>query len=207
MSFRFQSSSCVVVGTFNIYIFNPDNLPRLGIAGSENSPNDLIMQVDTDRPGIRLVRSDDYPALVITPERLVVETRRQGIDCGTLVSRVVKALPWTPMKGVGVNCTFAAPVDEAKSLGTLNALPSPATENSRLIQKAVAYSIQREDVTYNLQMAARADTIVLSCNAHCDLAQVSNPAEMCAKFANRYFELLADARLALAQAFGARIEQ
>ena len=51
VAFKFQEASCVVVGTFNIYIIRPDWLGKLGLI-----PEGAIGKIERplDQPGMRL---------------------------------------------------------------------------------------------------------------------------------------------------------
>ena len=70
MSFRFTSASCVAVGTFNIYIIQPQWLAQMGVWLKGEKFN---LQTDLSRPGFKFHRSEndpfDYEGVTAQPTR------------------------------------------------------------------------------------------------------------------------------------------
>ena len=114
MSFHFTSASCVAVGTFNIYIIQPQWLAEMGVwpEGAKCS-----IQTDLSRPGFKFHRIENDPLRWrVRPESLVVETDESGADCGKPIADVLRHLEWTRIEAVGSNESYSCPIANASDL-------------------------------------------------------------------------------------------
>ncbi len=103
-SLVFQSANVIVIGTFNIHILNPAWLQKVGaIAATDAAPS---VQVDFSRPGFRIIDAETHITWKIEPFRLVAETDKGDVDCGTRLAHVLRGLPETPVSAIGANFVF-----------------------------------------------------------------------------------------------------
>lgn len=181
LEFAFKQSSCVAVGTFNIYILQPKLLAAMGVFELENP---ILVSGDLTQPGIRFEAVNSV--WIVRPDRLSVESKAPNVDCGELVERTLAALCWTPIMGVGINVIFTASGNEELLPDSLR-LPSYPNAKQRTVHVAIPHD---GDSTLNVQLAQSDDKLELSLNGHTDLSKIKeNPQEanraarsLCASF-------------------------
>ncbi len=171
MAFRFEKASCVVVGTFNMYILHPQWLADHGII---EVGADVGIETNLTQPGFRFRLPENTAAWKVTPERLVVESRKPEIDCGDTVARVLKALPETPLFALGSNVHYQADPSELENLSdAIRNFPRipPPTPGQSVEQRTFHMGVKRDDrQSVNVQMSLKEDGIELVCNVHTELA-------------------------------------
>jgi hypothetical protein len=174
MPFRFQKASCVVAGTFNMYILHPQWLEKHGII---EKGTEVFLESNLSRPGFRFRFSKQRLVWAVAPDRIVVESERPEVDCGKPVASVLKALPETPIFGIGNNVTYMAGRDELDTLASrIRDFPKPElqSEGQSIAQQTFHFSVKRSDHDFiNVQLSVTEDKLELSCNAH---TKLDNPA-------------------------------
>jgi hypothetical protein len=115
---KLELAQTVAIGAFNPYVITPEWLVRFGL------------YAENDEVNVRLVALGDVAAFEfgcvkwqVDSHRLSVSSSERSVDCGNLVSRVLKLLPHTPVKALGHNFHFSATREEwgmraAPMLGT-----------------------------------------------------------------------------------------
>jgi hypothetical protein len=162
VSFRFKKASCIAVGTFNIYIFQPPWIDRIvpAPAGSE-----MTVESDLSRPGLKIT-SPAWPVTwEVRPDRLVLETTSEEADCGSIMDRVCETLPWTPLLAIGSNFAFEATLDELPTLGRpLEFPPATAPEECEFFRRAWNVAVKHADNVCTLQLMIHPDGVQLGAN-------------------------------------------
>lgn len=170
MGFRFQSSSCVVVGTFNIYIIQPKLLLEMGVIPTDCK---VKLQSDFSHPGIRFELGD--VRWNVRPERLAVESKNPEIDCGIAIGRLLEQLVWTPTMAVGVNTVFLGDAETEQQLPEHFKLPT--TAKFETVQRTCHVSCRSGDSVLNLQLNYNAGkegaqpAVQLMLNVHTNLSE------------------------------------
>ena len=162
MDFTFKHSSCVAVGTFNIYIVQPKLLAEMGVFETERP---ALISGDLTRPGIRFEVNN--AVWTVRPDRLSVESKAPNVDCGLFVERTLAALCWTQIMGVGVNSVFTSPSESESQLPSDLRLPV----HPDATQRTSHLSIPRGDSVLNLQMTHSDNQLELSLNMHTDFSR------------------------------------
>lgn len=162
MDFTFKHSSCVAVGTFNIYIVQPKLLAEMGVFETEQP---VLISGDLTRPGIRFEVNN--AVWTVRPDRLSVESKAPNVDCGLFVERTLAALCWTQIMGVGVNSVFTSPSESESQLPSDLRLPV----HPDATQRTSHLSIPRGDSVLNIQMTYSENQLELSLNTHMDFSQ------------------------------------
>ena len=140
--FTFIKSSCVALGSFNIYVIQPQVLTSMGVL-EVDAP--LAVAGDLTAPGIRFQTSE--ATWTVRPDRLAVETTSPTIDCGHLVRLVLENLLWTPVMAVGLNYTYSS----ARGTGPCGILLPPDVQGAS--QCTAHVSIERGEATVNVQLS------------------------------------------------------
>lgn len=167
--FSFKSKSSVVIGTFNIYIVQPQSLIAMDVFEREND-TPIGVAGDLTRPGLRFeVGGTEW---TVRPDRLSVETRDYNIDCGTFVKKTLKKLCWTPIGAIGANAMFVAPRDAVESLD----VQFPVCPGA--MQRTIHTSLKVGDSTVNLQLGQTPEHLELHLNVHTDLSRLRNDPKM-----------------------------
>lgn len=164
MGFRFKNSSCVVIGTFNIYIIQPKLLFEMGLIEKDCK---VKLQSDFSQPGIRF--ETNHLTWHVRPERVSVETTDPKIDCGQPLVKLLDNLLWTPTMAVGVNTVFYGDSETEKFLPSNFRLPT--VSGFEPAQRTCHVSTHRDGRTLNLQLAHNQETegpagIELNLNVH-----------------------------------------
>jgi len=184
VAFRFEKASCVVVGTFNMYILHQQWLAKHNIIEP-----DLEVGIETNltKPGFRFRFPQNDPIWSVTPNRLAVESQDPQTDCGEIVAKVLAILPETPLFVLGNNFHYRAAWSERENLSpTIRNFPET---DLPMLQWTYHAGIQRgERVTANIQIALKKDdSIELIFNIHNELGSTENANEEAMSAAKRFF--------------------
>ena len=201
MAFRFHKASCVVVGTFNIYIFHPQWFARHKIF---EEGMEVGFETNLTRPGFRFRFPKSEATWSVAPDRLVIETEEPGCDCGARIAHVLRILPETPLVAIGNNVHYQADLSERETLSeairTFPQTESP-TPGQPVVQRTFHVGIKRSEYeTVNLQIAIKEDSLELTCNVHRELGNRKDFNEAAIAAAERFFEDRAESK-SLAQHF------
>lgn len=161
MRFKFKHASCVVVGTFNIYVVQPKLLAEIGVFPTEQP---VFVSGDLTQPGIRF--DVNAAKWVVRPDRLSVESERADVDCGELVKKTLTALCWTPIMAVGVNLAFTSSGDSETELPANLRLPNHPDATVRTVHVCIPHGGSK----INFVLTREADELLLSMNAHTDFS-------------------------------------
>lgn len=165
IKFTFKQSSCVAIGTFNIYIVQPKLLQEMDVFRAEHP---VLLSGDLTQPGFRF--EVDNSKWFVRPDRLSVETQDPSVDCGGFVRRTLASLCWTPIMAVGINAIFeAAPGFESMIADELRLPIYPDAS-----QRAVHVSVQHDNTKTNIQLASAEEHLTLSVNRHVDFGHLRN---------------------------------
>lgn len=175
VAFKFQKASCVVVGTFNIYILHPQWLAKHGVIDIEGGAG-VFMEGNLSQPGFRFRLSKDrvtWNTWNIAPSQIAVETEDPTADCGCMIAAVLEALPETPLFGLGNNVVYRADLAERESLlGPIRDFPQVQSPNpgDKVVQRTFHVGIKHDEHrSTNLQIYFKEEDIELLCNAHTEL--------------------------------------
>jgi hypothetical protein len=166
VGFRFKKASCVVVGTFNMYIVQPAWLAKIGLIPEGVA---VVIASKLDEPGFRYSSPKLTSRWFVTPSRIEVETESPDEDCGNLVATVLEKLPWTPLVGIGNNTVYSAGLDELDRLPALNCFNPAAPEGYELAQRSFHLGVGRGEEMFNLQLSIVKEEIEISANTHREL--------------------------------------
>ena len=198
MSFRFLSASCVAVGTFNIYIIQPQWLAQMDVwpKGAK-----CLIQTDLIRPGFQFHRIENDPLRWrVRPESLVVETSEFGADCGKPIADVLQHLHWTRIEAVGSNESYSCPVADASDLiDRMLSLGGGPPEGYADSQRSWHRAFKRSDTVTNVQLSVNPadDKATVALNVHTDVTHQGSQAEvtqMAQDTCRLFREQLAEAR-------------
>ncbi len=167
VAFEFHEASCVIVGTFNIYIIRPDWLAKVGLLdeGSVVKFEGLL-----DRPGFRFSSPKLGANWTVFPNRLVLETESPQENCGETAARILECLPWTPVMAIGFNFVYrgdAQAVEGWKDKTTFP--PKNPPDGYKLVQRAWQVAVEHEQQTFNLQMSELESGVEIRSNVHTEL--------------------------------------
>jgi hypothetical protein len=171
VAFRFKSSVCVAVGTFNIYIVQPAWLAGRGIIPKATP---IAMEAKLDEPGFRFSSTKMRSKWTVTPTRIDVSSDNPDEDCGAPVSKVLHFLQWTPIKAVGNNATYEAPLSELESLRDLLGVYPACPEGFTPRQRSFHVGLGRGDQVFNVQLSVTDKGVELATNTHTDTTNRDN---------------------------------
>lgn len=163
--FQFHRSSCVVLGTFNIYIVQPKLLAEMGIFPEEWNGSLLG---DLTQPGIRFDSNDSR--WTVRPERLAVESKEQSVDCGEPIAKLLTHLKWTPILAVGVNAYFRLPSECETDLPEAFRMPLGTSIGEH--QRSCHVAVKEGDLIYNVQISVTDQHLEAMVNCHADFAKL-----------------------------------
>lgn len=162
MALRFKKASCVVVGTFNIYVVQPRLLAQLGLIPFGEP---ALVEQNLTQAGFRFVIESLQSQWTVRPDKLIVETSEPLKDCGGDLSKVISALQFTPVTGVGLNVEFEGEPELCRE-----SIPEFAVPNeTQIVQRTVHVALNKLGRTYNFQIASTNLATELSVNVHCEL--------------------------------------
>jgi hypothetical protein len=189
VAFRFQKASCVVVGTFNMYILHPQWLAKHEII---ERGMEVAVETNLAQPGFRFQFPKFKAVWSVAPNRVVIETQDPHTDCGTFVAKVLVTLPHTPLFALGNNAVYRADLSELDALApAMRDFPRPKSPNEgeTVAQNTFHVAVKRaEHEVTNLQIALTEEWIELSCNVHTKLEEQADAAAAAMAAAKRFFE-------------------
>lgn len=172
--FRFKRSSCVAVGTFNIYIIQPQWLTEIGLISLGTQ---VEIKTDFRQLGFRISAEDQGVVWNVRPDKLLTEAEDPQINCGEFLGTVLANLNWTPIVAVGNNALFSSDIGNLEQIR--NFFPdSPVPEEYEEVQKTWHRSIRRESHVFSTQLSIKADEIELALNVHTDVQGRGSHAEV-----------------------------
>lgn len=207
MAFHFEKASCVVVGTFNMYILHPQWLVRNKII---DDPIEVGFETNLARPGFRFRFENTKTIWDVTPDRLTIETQNPQFDCGKTIVNILGKLPHIPLFALGNNTHYQADLSEfamlSQSIRDFPRIESPTLPN-RVVQRTFHVGIKRtEQETVNLQIAIKENSIELACNVHVDLGGCEPPSDPAIAAAKRFFDDRVESKLLAQHFFGTAID-
>ncbi len=151
MAFKFKSSMAVAAGTFNIYVIQPTWLSQVGLIEGGMK---IQFSTDLNRPGFRYEGGSLQGVWTVRPDRVSIESKTFGVDCGTPVSGIIEKLPWTPLNGVGTNLEFEA---DLAIIDAVNCkLPiCDAPGGLSVAQRSWHVGLKKENQIFNYQVSER----------------------------------------------------
>ncbi len=165
-SFRFHNSSVVAVGTFNIYVLQPENLARMNAIRSEKK---VLVMGDLSAPGVRIVDGDVN--WIIRPDRVSIESNNPSSNCGEKLARVTDSLIWTPIVAIGMNVTFRGELS-VDVVGDLE-----LHQIDRAVQCTCHAAFVFQGGLLNVQLSRTTEHQELTLNAHFDISKGQNAPE------------------------------
>lgn len=203
LCFTFRDASCAVIGTFNIYVVQPELLAHMGVI---DSVKPRAVAGDLTKPGIRF--EIDEAMWTVRPDRLAVESKNQKLDCGLPIEKTLRALSWTPVFAVGINSVWTA--DEGAELQLPERLRLPQLPDAE--QRTVHVAVQRGEQVVNLQLShfKVKKLLELRINVHSDLNSLrSEPirlSEEAQRICRSFWELRADSLRVAKELFSAEFD-
>ena len=206
MVFHFEKASCVVVGTFNMYILHPQWLVRNKII---DDPIEVGFETNLARPGFRFRFEKDRSVWSVAPDRLTIETEDPQVDCGKPIAKILQVLSHTPLLALGNNNHYRADLSDLETLSeSIREFPrteSP-TPDHKVVQRTFHVGIKRtEHEAVNLQIAVKEDFIGLACNVHTNLGGSETPSDRAIAAAERFLDDRAESKSLAQHFFGAAI--
>ena len=166
MAFKLKTASCVVVGTFNIYVIQPKLLTEIGVFPASD---EFRIETNLEQPGFRFTCAR-APCVKwsVRPDRLTVESTDSDSDNGANIAAVLEALKWTPVSAIGTNLLLEADLTQQAQIAPNFRLPTADVEADvgALKQCTAHVGIQIADQLYNIQLAQRANGLELALNVH-----------------------------------------
>jgi hypothetical protein len=207
VSFKFKKASCVVVGSFNIYIIHPKWLVKHKIIQDKV---EIGIQFNLEQAGLRYHIPEHKMTWNVAPDRIVVESENPKVDCGIFLSKVLDKLPETPLFAIGNNITYEADKDELQMLSQpicefIRATSAVGIETLKQQSCHVALE-RREHETINLQISIKNDAIILTCNVHTQLRDRENACAAAMEAAKHFIEDRNSVKSLVHHYFGMMIE-
>lgn len=165
MPFRFHSANCIAAGTFNIYIVQPAWLADQGIVPKGEQ---VGIFSKLDEPGFRFSAPKMRSRWLVTPSRIEVSSKHPDEDCGALVGQVLERLKWTPLKAVGTNVSFRAPLEEQDNLKGFVGFRPAVPAGYSFEQRSLHMAVKDGGHVFNLQLSVTDEFVELAANSHTD---------------------------------------
>jgi hypothetical protein len=189
MPFKFKKASCVVVGSFNIYIIHPKWLVKHGIIESEVEVGILL---NLEQAGFRYQIPKHRISWYVAPDKIVVESEHPEVDCGDYVFRVLAKLPETPLFAIGNNVTYEAEKAETSLLNqTIRDFINTTTpiDSEAITERSFHVALERQKhEVINLQISIKNDGIVLMCNVHTNLRDREDVCDAAGRVARSFID-------------------
>ncbi len=172
MAFRFKRASCVVVGTFNMYIIQPSWLAKIGLYPKATT---FAIYAKFDEPGSRFAPQEaPTHKWTVSPNRIDIETEAEHEDCGEKIATVLAKLPETPLKAIGNNYIYEAPLSELGNLKDFACFDPAVPAGYEVRQRSFHLGLTHEEQQFNLQLSVTREVIELSVNVHTDFAGIGS---------------------------------
>jgi hypothetical protein len=171
MPFKLRKSSCVAVGTFNIYIFRP---PWVGEVEGCPAGAEIKIHADLSKPGFQLSSPNLNCIWTVRPDRIALESAEHQKSCGEVMAEILRRLPETPLTAIGHNFEAAAEVepDIGDRLGELFTPQSVA--EGEIERQARVTTVRIGAQQYNLSLIRLNDRFAIAANVHTDLMGATN---------------------------------
>jgi len=206
VAFQFKKASCVVAGTFNMYLIHPKWLAKHEII----EQGEVGIHFNLAQPGFRFVPTKHKVIWTVAPDRLVIESEDPATDCGATAAAVLRKLPETPLFGIGNNVVYRADISEmaalARPIRHFLETSSPAPDQT-LAQRSFHVAVkQGEHQTTNLQVSVKEDGIELLCNVHTELRDREDANQAAVDAAGQFFRDRTAVKPLIQHFFAAEIE-
>jgi hypothetical protein len=201
VAFRFKKATCVVAGTFNMYIVQPAWLSKIGIV-PKGSTFGIFSKLD--EPGFRFSSPKLGFSWLINPSRIEVDTENPEENCGEMVAAVLTALPHTPLVALGNNAVYWAPLSEIASLPEQLRDPPETPEGYAFTQRSFHFGLAQDGRISNLQLSITPEELELSVNVHTELRERDTDAAQAA--ARRFLQDRREAEVLIRHLFKANID-
>lgn len=149
MAFRLATATAFAQGAWNIYILQPEWLREKGVLVTERP---VVVQTLKAGPGLRLTtRGKRSPVWIATPFSVRVEFEKPptGEDVGEPLTKLISALPETPLGQVGFELTYRGSAGE-----DARAVPAPPLDRGEPpAEYGASLMVEREGVTYDLYLS------------------------------------------------------
>ncbi len=192
----FSKASCVAAGAFNIYIIQPQWLTQVKILGPDE---ELLVESNFSEPGFRFRSQKSSFQWTVSPTRIAIESTDPSEDCGEIIARILALLPHTPLKAIGNNAFYRAPLEESKETA-LCQVPT----GYEVSQRSWHTGLLKSDALYNIQKSITQENIGLHCNVHFKVEDKGS--EFVQACARRFFENRSESEALLSQVFKVQIE-
>lgn len=204
MPFELKKASCVAVGTFNIYIVQPDWLTKVGIFPEKT---EFLIENNLDRPGFRITSPEIRNTWVVYPGKLAIESNVAGEDCGNPMAQVLEKLHWTPVFGLGNNITFEAKRDEIEEMAILKTLSSAHSDFEGYNHQARDFgtTLVRGGKVFNLGITSTENRVRLHGNAHRQIKPDGSGTESAVKEAKAFSSDVQTLTKLMSEVFGVKL--
>lgn len=207
VAFRFEKASCVVVGTFNMYILHPQWLAKHKII---EEGTEVGIETNLTQPGFRFRFPKNKAIWSVAPHRLAIESQDPKTDCGETVAKILRVLPETPLFALGNNVHYQAKLSELENLSeAIREFPrteSPTPEQA-VAQRTFRMGVKRgEHETVNVQISLEDDCVKLACNVHAELGNREDADDAAVDAAKRFFDDRAEVKDLAQHFFGTSID-
>lgn len=172
VSFRFDRSSCVALGTFNMYIVQPRWLADRGILARDTT---VAIASKLDEPSFRFSSPQLKSQWEVTPRKIEVSTRVDSEDCGSMISKVIESLPWTPLRSVASNFFFKSDGDHPPELEDFCRLKVSPPDGATVEQRSSHLAIRQGEHIFNLQLSFLRGGVEIHGNATTETSQKGGP--------------------------------
>lgn len=201
MPFQFREASCVIVGTFNIYIIRPD---WLGAVGLLRDDSEVRIESQLTQPGFRLRSSGLDTVWIVDPNRIILQSDNWDVNCGVTADRLIESLPWTPLTALGCNFMFRGNADAIRDWDQKTEFPPQNFDGATVKQRSWHMAVQRDDQVFNLQMSEVDEGVEIRANVHTELR--NNDVEFARNAARGFADLRAASVDYIQQLFNTEIQ-
>lgn len=188
VSFKFENAACVAVGTFNMYVIQPQWLTDTAKVFDEGQ--EFLVEANFSEPGFRFTAPSGKTKWTVNPTRIAIETTDPAEDCGATLAKILQFLPHTPIKAIGNNCAYVAPAESAIEVENIvpECRPVKIPDGFSLAQRSFHVGLRKDAARYNIQVSVTEEAVRISTNVH---YPVDDTAASAAKYAT---DMLANRR-------------
>lgn len=178
---RVDECNCVAVGTFNIYLFQPQL-----IAKTSGLPADSEFEVEGDfsQPGLLIRHTNPSIEWVIRPDRIMISSLSPDVDCGRHIESILNLLPVTPIRAVGSNFTFSVPLDDTISEFWKHKFLNPPIRISegQHVSSGFGFATSIDDAVHNVGITCGDHRLSVKVNINRNVVDASEGAKKSVKF-------------------------
>ena len=197
----------MVIGTFNMYILNPQWLAKRGII---EKGTEVGIETNLAQPGFRFRFPKSKAIWNVAPDRLTIESQSPETDCGQMAANILRVLPETPLSAMGNNFHYQAEPSELENLlAAIREFPRAESPTSGQVvsQRTFHVGVKRaEHETVNLQLSLEDDYMKLACNVHTELGNREDANDAAVAAAKRFVGDRAEAKSLAQHFFGTSID-